>query len=313
MQPSIFAPFGHYRFSVKEPIAATIYGQMRDGLGGDAVLGEETFEGDLHAGLFAKAMCCAGAQRCIDRVNLEANPATASELLDEHMGDYRASVAVTATDDEKRAELASALVAAQGNTATVADAALSTLLGSRLLNVRHFGDGEAVTFPAAWETSGLWKSPSTVAKTHQLANTVWPGVWGFAVTPVDGDGLVGGDEAIVEPGRLGVEERVTVQYSPSTGMYATFVRPHPAGSIITTKPWPRAANSGRWLLVVVDSATAVSALWRKRVAKVLKKLLRSTDRWSLVDEIAANQIGPFEPGDGIPGVTPLVQTTTANP
>jgi hypothetical protein len=314
MRFSAFSRFGFLRFSSRPPISQTIYEGLREGLGGNAVLGDDSFDGPLAAKLFATSMVIGAAQRSIDHVNAEARPSTSTELIADHEKDYWITPPTMATLAERRAALAEAELIAQGNSASVVNAALEALLGDRLIAIRHFGEGEAVASPSDWDTigPGLWKPAGSIGKTHRLATTVGSGTSPFSLTLIDGDPIIGGEEAIIDPGKLGIEERI-VTADTIGQLFATFARPHEAGALISTKPWPRVTSTARHLLIVVDSDTAVSARWRRAVAKLLKKILKSTERWSLVAEASPGTLGPFVPGSGIPGVTPLTETTTSTP
>lgn len=315
MHFSAFSRFGHLRFSGKQPVAQTIYESMREALGGDENLGEDLFSGPKCGELYATAMALAGAQRTIDRVNRERIPHTASEMLARHERDYRINVPPGATEEERRAALETAELLAQGCAAHVVQAALSALLGTGLIAVRTPDSTEYVVSPADWDTTGqgVWKKPDVVAKWRQLDVQVDPGLQTIISTDINGGGeFIAGEVVIVDPGIEGIQEKVTVAPWGLGLVVATFVRSHEVGANITTEPWPWAQTSSRHILVVVTSTIARSTAWRKKIATLLGKMLRDVDCWSVVEEYSAGVLGPFYPGEGIPGITIVgtIPTTT---
>lgn len=310
---SAFARFGHFRFTGKPPVGQVIYRSLREALGAGENLGEDTFTGPMAGKLFATAMALSNVQRTIDRVNRERIPHTAEQMLEQHEGDYRITPPAASTRDDRRATLAVAERLGLGCQPDVLQTALSELLGADLIAIRQPDDTEYVVWPSNWDTTGpgLWKRPDLVAKWFALTASVAPGLATLAVEQIGPttEPLRGGEEVIIDPGILGIEERVTLA-AVGSAVTATFARAHDVGAIVTTEPWPVAASSSRHLLIVVTPTISRSRAWRKRSAGVLNKILRAVDRYSLVEEYSPGVLGPFIPGEGIPGITPLVEIPT---
>lgn len=313
MRFSAFARFGHFRFTGRRPVGQVIYESMRAALGGEENLGEDTFTGPMAGHLFATAMALANVQRTTDRANRERIPHTADEMLERHERDYRVTPPAAATRDDRRATLTVAERLGMGCQPDVLQTALSELLGSDLIAIRQHDDTEYVVWPADWDTTGpgVWKRPDLVSKWFVLTSPVGPGSVTLPVQQIGPttEPLRGGEEVIVDPGILGIAERVTLA-AAGASVTATLARAHDVGAIVTTEPWPEAATSSRHLLIVVTSAISRSNAWRKRIAGVLNKILRAVDRYSLVEEYSPGVLGPFIPGEGIPGITPLVEIPT---
>jgi hypothetical protein len=318
MRFSSFARFGHFRFGGKPPVGQVIYGSLRDSLGGDENLGVDTLATAMSGSMFAKAMAVANAQLAVCRLNAERVPHTSDQLLEMHERDYRVVPPVGATDDERRAALEQAEILSRGcNDSAISDA-LTSLLGTALIAIRTHGSAEFVVAPSTWATTpGTWKRAGIIPKWHALtAPIISPGSQAFSSASIlpDTAAFVAGEVVIVDPGKIGIQEPITLAASGSA-VHANFVRPHEVGAIITTEPWPYAVTSSRHILIVTTAAVARSPSWRRKVAVVMRKIARAVDSWSLVDETVAGTLGPFYPdvagvSAGIPGVTPLLSITT---
>ena len=306
MRFSAFARFGHLRFTGKPPVGRVIYDSMRVALGGEENL-PDSFEGPIAGDLFATAMALACAQRTVEMVKAERTPHTSHELIEWHERDYKVPVPSSATMDERRSALRAASLLSQGCSDAALTAALTELLGADLIKVRTLDSTEYVVTPANWDSPagpGAWKRPNMIAKWRRLTHAAPVGlsqVSSVALHP-DGDPFVAGDVVVADPGVLGLQERTVIEaWFPPT-VRAVFTRPHEAGALITTEPWPAGQTTSRLVLVVVTSATLAV---RKRVAALLQKMLRAVDRWEVVEESAPGVLGPFMVGVGKIGITPI--------
>lgn len=309
MRFSAFARFGFLAFAGKPPVSEVIYHSLRSAMGGEENLGEDRDSGPLSAKLYATAMSLGTVQRTIDRVNRERVPRLSDEFLARHELAYQVTPPALATKDERRAELALAERLSLGCAPDVLEGALQELLGSRLIAIRVAGALEFAVTPAGWDGAagpGAWKRPDTKAKWRQLAARVWPGVDAVQTTDIGmrSDDFVAGEVCVVDPGVSGIQEQVTLSQSGGN-LVATFARPHDAGALITTEPWPVGQTTSRHVLIVVDHATAISTDWRRRIAVLLAKMLRAVDTWDVVEESVPGTIGPFRVGEGMIGITPI--------
>lgn len=316
---SAFARFGHLRFSAKKTEAQIIYERMVAAVGGEEMVADGGYGIDtaLHARIYAHAMALATAKRNFDRVLGNENPTTSVELLSYHERDYGLAPLPEDTDDQRRAALEVAQRVAEGCRHDVLHGAMSELLGDDLVAVRLLDATEYTVYPSNWSTPatrpGTWKRSDVVAKRRTLdASVSTIGESTVATTYLGGSSemFAIGDTLVVEPGLVGRQEAATVSGVTGDSFTANFTKPHPAGSIVSTEPWPTAASSSRNVIIVATSAVARSSAWRKKVGARLRGLLRVVDSWELVEEYSAGQLGPFIPGEGIPGVTPVVQLST---
>lgn len=312
MHFSAFAPFGMLRFSSKRPVAQVMFESLRQAMGGDENTRSD-FAGPLIAHLYAQAMATARVQRAIDRVNANRVPHTSEEAIELHERDYRIVVPSGATYDERRATLQAAELLAQGCTIDVVETALGALLGDDLIGIRTHTYDEVTTSPSSWALPpASWKLPRVASKWYRLNGPIIdPGSYAMGCTGLTADTppLVSGDVITVDPGKLGIQETVTTTASGST-VVATFALTHEADALVTTAPWPTMNSTARHVLIVVTSSVARSKAWRRKVGALCKRMLRATDRWSLVEETSTDTLGPFIPGAGIPGVTVLTEIPT---
>lgn len=318
MRFSSFAPFGHFAFTAKPPVGETVYGSMRAALGGDENLGEDSFSGPMCAHLYSTAMALADALRAVEKVRLEQVPHTSERRLEEHEGNYLVIPERDASRDDRREEMKRAELLSDGCTPANLMSALTSLIGSALISIRTHDSTEFVVAPTGWDGAGLgtWKPANMQSKWRELTADVWPGLSTVTSTNLlrDGDAFIAGDVVIVDPGKLGIQESVTLT-SSGPAVAGTFARHHAAGAVITTEPFPFATTSSRVVMVVVTAAVAESREWQRKIGNLLRKLLRAVDRWYIVEETVAGTIGPFYPDvagvtPGIPGMTPLIAITS---
>lgn len=115
------------------------------------------------------------------------------------------------------------------------------------------------------------------------------------------------DRLIVEPGKLGQQEVVELATDVTeTHLTAQFVRPHESGVLAMRAPWPFWVSIQKHSHVVVKQGRARDRRLRARVTRLLHKLLGATSTWDIVEENASpGASGPFLPGVGEPGITPI--------
>lgn len=136
-------------------------------------------------------------------------------------------------------------------------------------------------------------------------------------TPLQRDGLGGGDHAnsliylMVEPGRYGRQEVVAVIHTPATNrFYAHFKYSHEEGVLAIRWPFPFWLSHQKHSLVVVKNGRARDPGVQAKTNALLTKLLGATSTWDVVEEnVTPGTSGPFYPGEGMPGITPVQQVT----
>jgi len=130
--------------------------------------------------------------------------------------------------------------------------------------------------------------------------------------------IVPGDILCVDPGNLGLVERVTVLASEGSGttrkFTAAFQKPHSAGCYATDGPMPLWSNTKRHVLVVVTAAASVDPKMVRRINELFKRIMRGPTTWAIVQPttVGAGTVGPFTIGTttGSPlGAVPLESIT----
>lgn len=115
--------------------------------------------------------------------------------------------------------------------------------------------------------------------------------------------LLVGDVLCVDPGNLGVAERVvvTAEGIGDDGLRrfsAIFSKPHSAGAYATTGPTPIWLGSKRHFLIVVPNERAVDPTTVRRVDEFMKQITRGASTWAIVQPTTpgAATTGPFKIG-----------------
>lgn len=317
MRYSCFARYGHLRFTSKPPEAQRIYEGMVRAMGGETMVSDGGAGVDtvLHARLYAHAMRIATGKRCVDRVLGNEDPTTAVELLPYHERVWGVPPLPDDSDDERRSALETAIQVAEGCRPGTVYAVLASMLGDELIAVRKTPLAEFEVTPSNWAEQaggGTIKDPSTPIKIRTLDTAIHTlGAQSVSTSHKGGDDamLNVGDVVVVEPGRLGLQEAVTVTAVDGTTITANFTKPHDAGTPITTGSVPVGWCNSRHLLIVVTSTIARSTAWRKRIGAKLEKILRNVDTWDIVEEASAGVLGPMTVG-GLIGVTCIPQVDT---
>lgn len=132
------------------------------------------------------------------------------------------------------------------------------------------------------------------------------------------ENIIPGDVLCVDPGNLGLVERVTVVSSEGAGatrrFSATFQKAHDAGTYATDGPVPLWSNTKRHVLVVVTAEAAVDPEQVRRVDELFKRIMRAPTTWAIVQPTTpgATTTGPFLIGTatGTPLGTAPVETIT---
>lgn len=122
------------------------------------------------------------------------------------------------------------------------------------------------------------------------------------------ESLLVGDVLVVDGGASGLEERVTVEVVGSGTFRATFEKAHGVGAVGTTAPWPAWSSSKRHALIVVDAATAADPESRRKIDEVMRRMASGVSRWDIVAGAVGATSGPFNPGSGLPNITPIEAT-----
>lgn len=114
--------------------------------------------------------------------------------------------------------------------------------------------------------------------------------------------IVKGDVLAVDPGILGIAERIVVLDASVDGgvksFTAAFSQPHTANTFATTGPTPIWTNTKRHVLVVVSSTAAVDPTMVHKTNDLFARVMRAPTTWAIVEETTpgAGTVGPFRIG-----------------
>lgn len=257
---------------------------------------------------YARALGIADARCNLEYAGNQVNAVDCYTMLTDQERRYGLTPGPYDTIISRQSALAAAMTYAQGGRRSNVVAVLRGILGTDFLAYRVLASNETTTSPATPGTSGITHCIA-VATPPKYLKLVDPVVITGAPSTVlysnldttAGDTLLAvGDVVVVGAGHNRQHEKVTV--TASTGSLTTktftttFANAHDIGAVVTTMDYPYWWSTQRQVLIVVKSASAVSATARAKVDKAMRTLARSVDNWSIVQPTSpgALTIGPFQ-------------------
>lgn len=343
MPCSAFARCGNgFRCSSKKPLGRAIYDSMRESHGETL-----TEDGNLDAVIFADSMAFARARYTLERAKNQADPRTAHDLVRPMERHYGIVPPSGATRKSRREAIFAAQQLTVGPTRANVTYQLETALGSDFVAWVTTAGADDNSYPEKpWETLYYPGSPKNAVgifsrvvkwKLIRLTSRVDFSTFVNQIVPIhqrvswehvagDEGPLVGRQDAgydetgrirlkpdklIVEPGQLGQQEVVDLATGVTlTHLTANFLRTHESGALAMRAPWPFWMSNQKHSHVVVKNGRARDRTLRERVTTVLTKLLGTTSTWDIVEENSTpGASGPFLPGVGEPGITPIPTLT----
>lgn len=305
MKLSIFTPIGLLRCSKRTPLAKSRYEQARAGLGGQFDMSAGSA---VEAYIYANAIGQAKAQRRVESAAYQRIPHRASHLMPTREREWGIIPAADASMQARREEYARRFRAIQSTNLVSVEAALSELLGDDFVAYRTTPTAEIVGLSQADGLDINYQAPGVERKAIIIDDAISfigvPTQFDFTDVanvsdPLRGGSIVAGDVLMVEPGRLGLSERVVVTsittHEPKK-ITATFQRPHSAGVYAVTHPYPGESTTKRHSIVVLaDSAAALDPETRRAIDQLLRLYTRSVSTWSIAaadgSDILQFQIG----------------------
>jgi hypothetical protein len=289
---SAFTPFGHLGYWYGSSRFQIIYESMRDGQ--DGAYGPNDVQQE--ARIYAFARCIAVAEGQLTRARNEGRPLKTQELLGELEHDFGVAYSPRQTEAERRVVLSLRERVLRGSRKESLDEALGLLLGADFVEAIPYKD--MLTPPTQWpadpSTNGnyqlraLWRL-YTVTECTALLGTrdlhVVDGVPGQ-------EPLKTGDRVILDPANAGMAEAVTVvallaepsvDASNFTTNYVRVViaKPHDAGVVATTAPFPLIISTQRHILVRVSAAATRDALTRIAINDLMRRMLPAVTTWEI--------------------------------
>lgn len=295
------------RFSSEPTPAYKAYLSLRNSMG-------PAFSGPVgEARMYAHAMALGVAQCELDSAAGQFRADRVTTLLPAVEAEYGIVPAIDANDQTRRAALAAAQQLRNGARNDAMIDGLTGILGSAF--VRYLINNIQTSVPTNPLTTGTYKplgSPMTVIRI--TSGYIMPSASAQACTYEyicgDNEPLKLGDTLEVDPGINGIAEPITLQSADASSFTAIFSKPHDAGTIATTAPFPNWASWKRHVLIVVTPATITNVALMKRVGNFMTKWSRIVTTWDVVaDNGDGATSGPFYPNSGLPGHTPISQVS----
>jgi len=307
---SLYTPYGQLRYSASPSTLQRMVESVMDG-----VDGAYSEDGAFAADVYASCRVLAAAQATVERVGNHRNPLKTQELLPQLEREYGIVPRLNATMDERRQKLADKVWLREGARYEAVVSGLTDILGSGFVAYRTMTVAESPPIPTTPYTipgHNVFLPPGTTVKLYRLDTTISLfGSRAVQLTYLSGDQspIAVGEKLVFEVGRLGLEETVLVQASSGTTVTCDFNTAHGAGCMVRGGTWPRWQSRKRWNLIVVTQAVLDSGELMAEVHEFLRSALRATSTWTVTVETSPGVVGPFVPGTGIPGVTPIEEIT----
>lgn len=320
---SEFTPLGHLELGSDPAPGERFFEALKASLGGQYST-EPGSRMDGH--LYAQAMGLADELVTLERAGAQADPHRVYENLPAREGEYGLVPAPGDTIPARRRALAARMLLPGGASRVNVEAALRELLGDDFVAYRPTPKTEAAVHPPSLGDQPMNLQPATAArKLIRLTRKITTGLGApqlalyERVVPLpahvkDAPVLLAGDKLVVHPESDALMERVEVLWSGvvilsessyALGFTAVFDRPHPAGVVGTTAPFPYWVSTKRQSLVVLRAGAAADPEKRRRVHELMRRIARGVSTWSIAAASAPGFAGPFKLGVGKLGSTPI--------
>lgn len=314
MRLSAFSPLGALKLSGREAPAKAMYlARIRAMV--DAYDTSEGSRQDCTA--FAQAMIEAGANEYIKRAGEQRVPSKTWDMLPTRETEYGLVPYPHDTVAERRAAyLAWRRLPAGSNYPNVRQA-LADLLGADFVALRTTKAAELVVYPSTCGVSPMNLQAPTVPRKIAVTGAAVSllGSVGIHYTMADQvadpfgryvSDLLVDDVLVIDPGKLGIEERVTVTAVVDGVFTATYTKPHDVGALCITQPYPMWTSNQRHATIVVSAAASVDPEKRRKVDDLMSRYARVVSTWQIVEGTSTTTAGPFKVGEGLIGITPIV-------
>lgn len=319
---SAYTELGHLELTSEPTLGERFHQALMAAMGGQYST-EEGSRQEAH--LYAQAMELATAAYCYRRAGAQADPATVLECLRYREAEHRIVPNLKSSIELRRRDLQFRSQAPKAPTRANMEAALQILLGDDFLSLGTTAPGSAAIYPDT--TLGQDQplnlvAPETPRRILSFVDAVT--TLGVPVTveyvstygeerdedDVLQPNLLVGSTMVVSPDVPALMERVEIEaceVDPAppavptrTLLTATFTKPHPAGAIATTQPWPYWISTQRHFTVYLTEEAAEDPEKRRRVHALMQRMVRGVSTW----DIAAGA-GPFIVAQSKLGLTPM--------
>lgn len=317
MKYSLFTPKGLYANEGGKPLAEAIHETAlklfaKYGARNGSFKTDPGSTVDLVA--FTIAITFARIAASLGKVDGERFALGAYYLLAQLEAEHGLSPGADDTLKTRRAALAAAKRAPQGNAPAPLQQQLADELGDAFLGLYTPTASSAVVWPAdLGDAPQLLAAESIERKIVRITGAVSTGLGASQAVqytridpdPGSGHTLTVGDRLVVEPEILGRAEVVTVEAVGTDGdaltFTATFNEAHEPGCVAAQMPFPAWTSSQKSLLVALSANGAVDPVARGKADKLLGRILSGVTTWALCPTSGAGTIGPWTIGDPLLG------------
>lgn len=275
-----FGLWGHYAFSSKPTHGRSIFESMSDGMG-------DSYNNDFNslqsARLYADSICLASAQYQLDRAFNNRNTSKATELLGKLEEDFQVTPGPYDTLIQRRAFLSSLFMVSKGNSQSVMEAALQTLLGNDFVSYSNLS---YTPFPIDPGTVGIFTRPDEPVKQFFITTGISEVGHPITVPYTISKGMtnpVAGEIYTIDPNPLSNIEQVTISSVSAGNIIATFFRAHEPGTI-ATRPYPFWISYNRYSTVVVKFAIANDNEKRRKINELMNRAVKGISQWCVVSD-----------------------------
>lgn len=306
---SAFTSFGILEFNANPSVVEDVYDAYVNTLGNQYDL---TVGGYTESKVYAKAHALGAARMELRRAGNQAFPLKCLDLLENQEASYGLIPGQGATILERQQALAAKMLVPNGASLTNVSNFLAALLGSEFISLYVLPNANATVS----EPTSVFAPPAQAFKIVQFLDPVADTgtqilvQYGSVDPTIAAPALIAGDVLTVQPENSGLIEVVTVAATVGSNVIAAvFANPHDPGCVATTQNWCQWISSQRtWYVVVTDDAS-IDPETRRIVSELMAIAVPGVSQWEIVQESAANTLGPFTLNVSPVGVTPIGSIT----
>lgn len=272
-QFSCFAPFGVFRFSSAESPCKQHYDQLSGNLG-------DAFQGPVQEAINYGIAMALGIQEVQARgAAAQSDPMQATVSIPDLEHDHRIYPQPGQSDNDRREKIAQvASIGASGDAAEIEDG-LTEILGALLIDVMRLDlSSEVTVYP---DNAPSIDPVNTPIRLITITERILPGArtfhWETLLT--DGNPIIVGDVLTVDPGKFGIEERVTITGSNSLTLTGTFTKTHEPGSPAQTGHWPHWCSTKRHTIIIVDASVLENPQLLAEVEWFMRRRATGVSTW----------------------------------
>lgn len=290
--------FGLLSFGPSESAGEAIFRSLLDSVSGAFSIADGEH---VEASAYARALALADARATLRRGFDQRRVLYSTELLAAHERTFSIVPEPGDSLDVRRRRVAARQVLAHGSTRDSLLTALGTLLGADFIALYVKPHGTPTTYPPSPAIRGAWDDPAVAGRyfrlTHAVATVGRVIEFAYENLLEDGARMAATDVLSVQPENPRLSEAITIVSASAAGPLtarAQFARAHDTGAIVRTHA-PVWISTQRSMIVVVSSAAAAKPNVVRSVNNLMRRLVRGTTTWAVVEATGPSTMGPFLP------------------